>query len=143
MLLVEHEVVIIITIRTAAEVDLDEVEAQVLEEEVGILLVVLVESDALAGDVAIELTAAGVAASVAVDASFQSLAVDMVDHAFQSVGETLRMDEEVAVLTVASAEIAVVDVDVVIAHGLQAFRHHGVGLALDQAFADIHAKGVP
>ena len=113
--------VLVVIVGTAAEVHLDEVEAQVLEEEVGILLVVLVEPHALADGVAVEHAAAGVAPGIAVDAGLQPLLVDIVGHGLQAVGETRGVDEQVARLRVAPAEVAVVDVDVVVAHGLQPF----------------------
>ena len=108
----------------AAEVDLDEVEAQLLEEEVGVLLVVLVESDADARLVAAVIAAAGVVAGVAVNTGFQALGVDVVDDRLQTVGEALRVNLQLAAGLVAPAEVAVVDVDVVVAGIQQLLRHH-------------------
>ena len=128
---------------TTAEVHLDEVEAQLLEEEVGILLVVLVESYALADDVAIEHAATGVAPGIAVDTGLQPFLVDVVHYALQSVGESGGVNEQLARLWVAPAEITIVDVDVVEAHGFQSFALDGVGLLLNQTLVDVHPVGVP
>ena len=108
----------------AAEVNLDEVEAQLLEEEVGILLVVLVESDADTRLVTAVIAAAGVVTGVAVDAGFQAFGVDVVDDRLQTVGEPLRVYQQLARLLVAPAEVAVIDVDVVVTGIEQFLRHH-------------------
>ena len=142
-LLVEHQVVFVVIVRAAAEVHLDEVKATLLEEEVGVLLVVFVEAHALTRGVAVEHRAAGVAASIAVDARLQSLLVYIVCHGLQSLREARGVYEQMAVVLVAPAEVAVVDVDVVVAHGAQSLADHRIGLALDNTLADVHTKGVP
>ena len=81
--------VFVMVVGTTAEVDLDKVEAQILEEVIGILLVVLVQSYAFACHVAVEHATAGVTPCIAIDTCLQTLGVNMVNYAFQSIGETL------------------------------------------------------
>ena len=131
LLRVKGEALRVLRSIATTEVDLDEVETTLVEIEIGIVLVVAVEAHVDAQHVAIVVVAAGVATGIAVDASLQSLRVDVVGHGLQSMGEALRMDEQLARSLVAPSKEAVVDVDVVEAHGLQALRHHGVGLPLD------------
>jgi len=86
---------------------------------------------------------AGVVACVGVDAGLEAEAVDVIDQRAQSVGEFLGMEQQVSVHAVASAEIAVVDVDVLVSGFLQAAARHGVGLFADELLADVDAVGVP
>ena len=141
--LVEVEPILIVDGIAAAEIDLDEVEAQLLEEEVAVLLVVLVESYALAVLVAAVVAAAGVVAAVAVDAGLQAFRVDIVDDGLQTVGKAGGMNLELTGRGVAATEVAVVDVDVVIAGIEQTPGDHGVGLPLDGGLVDIQLERVP
>ena len=127
----------------STEVHLDEVEATFLEIEVGVMLVVVVESHIDAEHVAVVVVAAGVASRIAIDARLESFGMDGVGHGFQSVGEACGMDEQLARRLIAPAEETIVDVDVVVAHVLESFRHHGVGLEPDKGFVDIDAESVP
>ena len=126
----------------AAVVDLDEVEAPLVEIEVGILLLVPVEPHAHAVGVGIPQRTAGVGARVGVDTRPQAKAVDMVDDALDAVGEAFGVGLQHALL-VAVAEEAVVDVDIAVAGILQPERHHGIGLAADKLLADVYTVGVP
>ena len=105
----------------ATEVYLDEIEAAFLKVEVGVVLVVVVKAYVDAQFVAIVHIAAGVGTGIAVDTSFQPLGMDVVGHGLQAVGETLGMNEELARFHIAPAKETVVDVDVVVAHSIQAF----------------------
>ena len=129
--LVEVELVGIVYGVASAEVDLDEVEAAVLEEEVAVLLVVLVESHAYAVLVASVVAAAGVMAGVGIYASLHAQLMDVVCHRLEPVGEAGGVDEQLSCLRVAPAEVAVVDVDVVVADSQQSLLAHGVRLVLD------------
>ena len=141
--LVEHQVVLVMIIGTTTEVHLDEVETAVFEEEIGILLVVTIEAHALTRDVAVEHRTASISSGIAVDASLQSLLMDIVGHGFQSVGETGSMDEQMTVILIATTEISVVDVDMVEAHVFQPFADHRIGLPFDNTLTDVHAESVP
>ena len=127
---------------TTAEVHLDEVVAQLLEEIVGILLVVLIETGTLARGVAIVVTAAGVIARIAIDACLQALAVDMIHDRFQAIGEALFIDEQLACRGVTTALKAIIGVDILITSLLKPVRH-GVGLLLDERLRDVTIVGVP
>ena len=135
--------VLVVVVGPSTEVDLNEVEAEFLEEEVGVLLVVAIEPHALADDIAIEHAAAGVAPGIGVDAGLEVLAVDVVHEPFQAVGEALGVDEELTRLCVAPSEVAVVDIDIGIATATQALRDHRIGLLANQGLADVDAVGVP
>ena len=128
---------------TTAEVNLDEVEAQLLEKEIGILLVVLVKADTDTGLVTSMVTAAGVIAGIAVDACLQAFLMDMVNNALQALGKPCGVNEQLPRRIVTPPEIAVIDVDMVETHILQAFRDHGIGLTFDNGLADVQTKGVP
>ena len=128
---VEVELLAVVVVNASAEIDLDEVEAALLEEEVAVLLVVLVESHAFAQLVASVIVAAGVVAGVRVDARLHAQQVDVLHHGQQSVGESGRVDEQFARLLVAPSEVAVVDVDVVVSHFQKTLRLHGSGLILN------------
>ena len=104
---------------TTAEVNLDEVEAQLLEEEVGILLVVLIESYTLAGSIASEHAATGVTPGIAVDTCLEAKAVDIIYQCSHARGEALHVKTQVTILAT-TIPIAVVDVDILVACFLQA-----------------------
>ena len=130
-------------IGTTTEVHLDEVEAAVLEEEVGILLVVAIKTYALTSDVAIEHRATGISSCIAVDARLQSLLMDIVSHRFQSVGETGGMNQQMTVFRIATTKVSVIDIDMVETYFEQSFGDHCIGLTFDNILTDIHAEGVP
>ena len=116
--------VLVVIVRTATEVHLDEIKSALLEEEVGILLIMFVEADALSRCIAVKHRATRVSASIAVDARLQSLAVYVFCHRFQSFREARGVNQQVAVVLVAPTEVAVVDVDVVVAHVEQPLVDH-------------------
>ena len=78
---------------SAAIVHLDEVEAQVAEEEAAVLLVVAIESHAHAYGVGIVDAAAGVAPRITIDARFQPQTVDMFHHRLQTFRKAGGVDE--------------------------------------------------
>ena len=117
--------------------------AALVEIEVRIALVVVVKAHVDTQHVAVVVVAAGVGTSVAVYAGLQSLGVYVVGHGFETVGKTCGVDKQFSRLGVTSAKESVVDIDMVEAHILQSFVHHGIGLAAYQFVADIDAVGVP
>lgn len=127
----------------SAEVNLDEVEAQLLEEHVAVLLVVTVESHTDGDSVFVVPRAAGVGPSVAIDAGLQSEAVDMVGHGLQPSGKAGGVGEQAAGLGIAPAEVPVVDVHIAVARILQSLADHGICLTHDERVADVHMIGVP
>ena len=70
---VESQMLCVLWSVTAAEVHLDEVETALLEVEVGIVLVVVVESDIHAEHIAIVHITACVCTGIAVDSGFKTL----------------------------------------------------------------------
>ena len=83
------------------------------------MLVVVIEPHVHTLCVAVVVDAAGVAAGVAVYSCFQPFGVYVFHHGLQAVGEACLVYEQFAGGGVASAEEAVVDVDVVEAYVLQ------------------------
>ena len=53
------------------------------------------------------------------------------------------MDEQLSRLLVTATEVAVVNVDMVIAYVAQPFAYHSLGLLFDESFIDVHSVGVP
>ena len=100
------------------------------------------EADAYAHLVVVEDAAAGVLAAVGVDAGLEAERMDVVDDGLESVGEALRVRLEPSVL-VASAEVAVVDVDVDVAALVELQLLDKVGVVLDRPLADVDAECVP
>ena len=129
-------------LRAAAEVDLDEVEAELLEEILRVLALVVPEPHADSHLVVVEDAAAGVLAAVGVDAGLEAERMDVVDDGLESVGEALRVRLEPSVL-VASAEVAVVDVDVYVPALVELQLLDKVGVVLDRPLADVDAECVP
>ena len=119
LLLAQVQPVFIMNGVATAEVHLDEVEAQILEEHVTVLLVVLVEPHAFACLVATMITATGVIATVAVDAGLLSLFVDIVHNGLQSVGESGRVYLQLSCLSIPSAKVSIVNIDMVITNIIQ------------------------
>ena len=142
-LLVEVKVFAIVITYTSTEIDLDEVEAEFLEEKVAVLLVMSVEADAFGNLVTSMIVAAGVLAAIGVDACLHLEGVDIIDHRLQAIRETGGMDEQLSRFGVTSSEVAVVDVDVVVADFVESLCSHGSGLSLDDIFVDVEGKGVP
>ena len=143
LLRVERQALFVLGSIAAAEVDFDEIKSALFEIKVGIVLVVVVKSHVHALCVAVVVVAAGVGTGIAVDASLQSLGVNIVGHRFQSVGKSCFVDDQFTCGGVASSKEAIVNVDVVKACILESFRHHGVGLFSDECIADVHIVSVP
>ena len=88
------------------------------------------------------LAAAGVVASVGIDAGFQTELVDVVHQWAHAVREQFGVQAQMAVLS-APVPITVVDVHIEIARFLQPVLMHGDGLSLDEVLVDVEGKSVP
>ena len=92
--------------------------------------------------VVVEDAAAGVLSAVGVDAGLEAEGMDVVDYGLESVREARRVRLEPSVL-VASAEIAVVDIDVYVTALVELQLLDKVGVVLDRPLADVDAECVP
>ena len=110
---------------------------------VGIVLVIVVKTHIHALRVPIVIIAAGVCSRVTVNTGLQPLGMNVVGHRLQPVGEARGVYNQLPRLFVAPAKEPVVNIDVVIAHGLQPLVHHGIRLAFDKVFVDFHSIGIP
>ncbi len=88
------------------------------------------------------MVAAGFQAGVGIDAELQPLGMDVVGQGLDARRKALGVGDDEAVF-IAALLPAVVDDDVLIAGGLHAGRHHGVGGAANLGFVDIAVEVVP
>ena len=128
---------------TTTEINLDEVEAEFIEEEVTVLLVVLVQPHSHGNGIAVVVVAARVMTCIAVNTCLQSLAVDVIDHRLHTVGKTCGMNQQLARRLVASSKVAIIDIDEAVAHIEQTPADHCIGLTLNQFLVDVHTIRVP
>ena len=142
-LFVKRQVILIVTRGTAAEIDLDEVEAHFIEKEITVLLVMSVEAHALTRHITIEHATAGVLATVGVDARLHPLFVNVIHYRLEPVWKTGWMNQQLTCIGVATSKVTIIDVDVVKAYVQQTLVLHGICLPFDDVFADTNTKGVP
>ena len=116
----------------ATEINFDELEAQFVEEHLAVLRVVAIESYTEPVGVVVVPGAAGARTRIRIDAGFKPQGMDVLHRSLQPVGETGGMGNQ-ASGAVTIAEIAVVDIDKVVAGIFQAHRDHQVGLLHNDA----------
>ena len=69
--------------------------------------------------------------------------MDVVGHAAYAIGKFLLVDNDGVALGVAAFHEAVVDVDILVAHGVEPLLGQGESLALYLGVADVQAEAVP
>ena len=140
--LVERKLSLVLPTIAAAEVNLYEVKAEFVKEVFRILPFVLIETNSLAKHILVPEASARVRSCVGVDTGLKPKPMDVIDNLFKTVRETLWMRLQLAVL-VASAKIAVVDIDILVAALVEAKFNEKICLLHDELVRDVDAVGVP
>ena len=128
----------------AAPVDLDEIEAPLRELEKVLIVVPLAARAGRRRTSGRVVVAASIFAGVRVDPGLETEPVDVGrDGLHTSRPVRRRVDGDVAGAVARSLPPALVDVDVLITGVLEAARHHGVRLPLDDGVVDLGGEAVP
>ena len=125
-----------------AIVYLDEVEAATVEEEIGIPLLMPIQPHTHSMRVFIPDRTTGIAAGIGINPGLEALGMNVISNDLQAIRESFWMNLQVA-LFVPSVEKTVINVDIRITRLLQPSGSHGIGLPLNQIFADMDAVGIP
>src|SRR5574344_421186 len=126
----------------SAEVHLKEIEFQIIKEQVTVLLVMFIKSYEIQILIMGTGIATGIMASIRVDTSLQTQLMDMSHYRFQSIGECLGINFQGSVIST-SSEIAVINIDILIACRIQSCADHGTGLIFDDFLINPQPECIP
>ena len=126
---------------TATVVHLDKVKVPVEEIEFAVLFLMSGKTYAQAPRMT-ATTAAGIVASIVIDARFQSQHVDIVHQRAHTIGKEFGVQAQVSIVAT-TVPIAIIDVYIQVACLLQSILVHGIGLSLNQILVDVQCERVP
>ena len=127
---------------SAAIVYLDKVESPIAEIELGVLLLMSVNTGTYSCMIVVPDRTASVVARICINTGFHSKTMYMVGNRFHSIRETVFVGLHFSI-AISFAEETIININIMISCVFQTFFNHQVGLIFNNIFTDIYSEGIP